>query len=828
LVARTANCNLKAQSKGFNREGADLCATVRRVIYAQMVLPRAILQSTHYLPFRKINSAKFISNVKKVKPCMGLVSKLLRQIDNPALDQSQRALLRCRLAKEFEEDGDYAVARDAMGNLWQSVGARPRLDGLDQRAQAGVLLRAGSLTSAIGSANQIEGSQEIARVLLSESRERFEAFGERARAGEALTELAYSYCREGLFDKARMTLRDALLRLSDEDGDLKAVAMLRRAIVEASASRFRDALNILTESAHLFEHSESHALKGRFHIELAVVLRHLAAAASEGREDYEDRALVEYTAAAFHFEQAGHLRYRATVENNLGLLFSETQRYLEAHEHFERARSFFASLKDNVKVAQIDEMRARTLLAEGRLDEAERVARSSAQMLEKAGEQSLLGAALMTQGIALARLGQKSEARATLQRATDVAERAGDTQRAGTAALTLIEELSEVLTPDEMHHTYGRADDLLVNSKRLETLHRLRSCARLMLTKEHSRVAVEEVLTPRFIYAARQTATLLRDAHRIATADGAVLITGEIGTGKELLARMIHEWSGRAGKFVKINCDAHHEGQLLGYLEDGFANAAQNRPLLVRQADGGTLFLDEVAELSLNELGTLLRLIEHGESSSPGKAEPERVDVRVVAATRRNLKEEVAEGRFREDLFYKLQTFHLEIPPLRERPQDIAPLAEHFIKTVLDSSARQVRFTPEAVEAMCRLPLKGNAHELRMLIERTVLSANEGALITPQMIDVMAEHRTQSVTTAQAWEGCSLEEEVLRYEAGLIKRALETTGGSVTQAARLLGITHQGLAFILQGRHKDLLAVRTPVKPRRRSILKSSARRRLK
>ncbi|HYY57315.1 MAG TPA: sigma 54-interacting transcriptional regulator [Pyrinomonadaceae bacterium] len=541
----------------------------------------------------------------------------------------------------------------------------------------------------------------------------------------------------------------------------------------------------------------------------------------EHREDYTDRALVEYSAASYHLEQAGNTRYRAIVENNLGFLFFIKGTFKEAHEHLDRARLLFSSLKDSVHTAQVDDTRARVLLAQGRNAEAEKVVRAAVRTLEQGDEQSLLAEALTTEGVALARLGRFEEARATLERASEVAERAGDIESAGVAAITLMEELGERLTGEEMAGVYARADELLAKSQQQETLARLRSCARRVL--EAGRSLAGEFGAPNFIYADERTGELLRQAHRVAGTSGTVLITGETGTGKELLARLMHEWSGRPGKFVPINCGALSEtlieSLLFGHRRGSFTDAMQDHAGAVRQAAGGTLFLDEIAELSFGNQGKLLRLIERGEVHAIGADEPERVDVRIIAATNRDLKERVARRQFREDLLYRLNTFQLEIPPLSKRQDDIPPLAAHFIQEMLERHGRRVRFTPESIEAMRGLPLKGNVRELRSLIERTVLTAADGAEITREAVEILAARWTSKAALADAWAGCSLEEEVLRYEASLIKLALEQSKGSVTRAARLLGITHQRLSSMLQGRHKDLLYAKKPAQRRKRSII---------
>jgi transcriptional regulator with PAS, ATPase and Fis domain len=750
---------------------------------------------------------------------MTLASQLLRQIENPALSLAERALLRCQLAKELEDSGNYEAAREAMGKLWRRIGDRPQIDGLNQHTAAEVLLRAGSLSGWIGSANQIEGAQEAAKNLISESVAIFEGLRETEKVAEGYIDLAICYWREGAFDEARVTLREALSLLAPKKSGQKARALLNSAVVEISLNRFNDALQLLTEAAPLFEESQSHAAKGRFHLQLALVLKKLGAA--EQREDYTDRALVEYSAASYHLEQAGNTRYRAIVENNLGYLLFVTGKLTEAHEHLDRAHLLFASLKDSVHTAQVDDTRARVLLAKKRNFEAEKLAWSAVHTLEKGDEQSLLAEALTTYGVVQARLGRYEESRLTLERAALIASQAGDSEGAGVAALTIIEELSERVDIEEMTNLYERADHLLANSQNSETITRLRASARRMLQARRTRV--REIALPNFVYADEQTAELLRTANRIASTQGAVLITGETGTGKELLARMIHEWSGRAGQFVAINCAAITEllleSILFGHRQGSFTSAVQDNLGIVRQAAGGTLFLNEITELSLSNQGKLLRLIEHGEAHTIGASEPEHVDVRIIAATERNLQTEVAKKQFRSDLLYRLNTFQLEIPPLRKRPEDISALVAYFLKELAQQHNRHVRFTPDAIEAMRLLPLKGNARELRSLIERTVLTAVEGTEITRESVEVVVARQTDKAALADAWAGCSFEEDVLRYEASLIRLALENAKGSVTRAARLLGITHQRLCSMLQGRHKILLVAKKPAQKRRRSII---------
>ena len=406
---------------------------------------------------------------------MYLAEQLLEQLADPSLSRSERARLRVRLSKALEESGDYEGARQAMGELWSRVGERPVLEGLERRVAAEVLLQSGVLTSCLGSAKQIEGAQDTAKDLVSESMALFESLGDVEKRLEAQTDLAVCYWRQGAFDEARSLLEEVLIRLHDSHSEVKALASIRSAVVERTAARLRDALHILTKATPLFEKISNHYLAGKFHNQFAIVLEVLGTTLN--REDYVSRALIEYTAAGFHFEQAGHERFRARVENNLGMLFSTVGKFAEAHQHLDHAQKIFAGLKDSGSVAQVNDTRARVLLAEGRNEEAERVARAAVRALEKGGAQAILAEALTTQGAALARMGQHALGRQTLNRAVVVAEQVGDLEDAGRSALTIIEELSEYLTISELADTYRSAASLLAKSQHPGVRERLTSCS---------------------------------------------------------------------------------------------------------------------------------------------------------------------------------------------------------------------------------------------------------------------------------------------------------------------------------------------------------------
>jgi tetratricopeptide (TPR) repeat protein len=502
-----------------------------------------------------------------------------KAIEGPVLELCQRA-------KALEELGEYEAAREAMGPYWHRIGDTPQLDGLNELEGAHVLLRAGTLSGWIGSARLIPGAQEIAKDLISQAARTFERLGLPEQSAEARVDLALCYWREGAIDEARVTLDDALRQLGGLESEQRLRALLNRAIIERVSNRYEDALTTHREAAPLFESSTNDNLKGKFHNEYATVLKNLGLPSN--REDYIDQALIEYSAALFHVEKAGNKRFHAKIENNVGYLFVRLGRYSEATKHLDQARALFKAVKDKGMVAQVDDTRARALIARGSFTKAEAVARGAVQALKEGDELSLLSEALTTHGTALARLGNFSKARATLEQAIRVGHDAGDPDSGGIAALAIVEELASQLSFDERLAYYRIAESELGNSQ--------------------------------------------------------------------------------------------HPG-------------IQNR------------------------LGKAARhfLVTHVASEPSHGSEDNRTRTEMTG-------------------------------PSRPAPQ---------------------------------------------------VSGSPGF-----SIDV------------------SLEEHVLRYEADLISRALAASDGSVTRAARMLGVTHQGLAFILNGRHKDLLSARRPVKRRRRSIIR--------
>lgn len=411
---------------------------------------------------------------------MNLTSQLtaLRN-ESRNLPINQRAELACRLAKELEKAGEYEAACEALSEFWPDRNQSPNLEGLDQPMQAEALLRVGALAGWLGAANPINGSQEIGKNLITRSIEIFDQLGASTRSAEAHKDLAICYWREGSFDEARIHLEDARNRLKAKSDELLAVILMWSGIVESQAGLLQDAWHFYNQATPLIQETSDHALKGAFHNQLALFYRNLCT--SDHQSKYTDRALIEFAAASYHFEEAGHLRYRARVENNLGELFSTIGRFEEANAHLRSARDLFSQLRDNGSIAQVDETRARTLLAEGHLRDAERMIRSTVRTLERGGQQAVLVEALTTQGTIKARLGKYVRARELLDRAIEVAQTAGDLEGAGRAKLSIIEELSRQTPVRDLPEIYGSADELLDRSQDPATNKRLNSCARKVI-----------------------------------------------------------------------------------------------------------------------------------------------------------------------------------------------------------------------------------------------------------------------------------------------------------------------------------------------------------
>jgi two-component system NtrC family response regulator len=286
----------------------------------------------------------------------------------------------------------------------------------------------------------------------------------------------------------------------------------------------------------------------------------------------------------------------------------------------------------------------------------------------------------------------------------------------------------------------------------------------------------------------------------VAEAKATVLITGESGTGKELIAKAIHFGSPRReAPFVSVNCSALVEtlleSELFGHERGSFTGAVATRKGRFELAEGGTLFLDEVGEMSQALQVKLLRVLQEWEFERVGGSRTIKVDVRVLAASNRDLKQAVAEGRFREDLFYRLNVVHIHVPPLRERPGDIPLLSAHFaVKYGRSLSKPALTIGPEAMEQLSRYPWPGNVRELENAIERAAILCGPEAVRPEDLPEEIRGGERAKALPADLYE-MPLPEALDHIEARMIKRALLRSGYVQTQAAKALGITKSLLQY---------------------------------
>jgi DNA-binding NtrC family response regulator len=296
---------------------------------------------------------------------------------------------------------------------------------------------------------------------------------------------------------------------------------------------------------------------------------------------------------------------------------------------------------------------------------------------------------------------------------------------------------------------------------------------------------------------------VIRTAQIAAATDVHILIEGETGTGKELLAMEIQASSARAAQdFIVVNCAALPlelvESLLFGHERGAFTGAHERKEGYVQKAHKGTLFLDEIGELPLSIQAKLLRFIEHGECQRLGANEVEYVDVRIIAATNRNLMQMVDSGDFREDLFYRLNIVPLQLPPLRERTRDIAQLVEHFLQQAAARNRSQPSmFSREALESLKKHDWPGNIRELRNVCEH-VSALLPGQRIEPEHLPMQLNSRTESTATSTRFElpqqGINMES----LEIDLIQQALDYSNGNKSKAARLLGLSRDAFLYRLK------------------------------
>ena len=307
------------------------------------------------------------------------------------------------------------------------------------------------------------------------------------------------------------------------------------------------------------------------------------------------------------------------------------------------------------------------------------------------------------------------------------------------------------------------------------------------------------------IGSAESLVDVYRVVDRVADTTCTILVTGDSGTGKELVARAVHNASPRVDKpFVAVNCgaipEALLESELFGHARGAFTGAHANKVGRIAQAQGGTLFLDEIGELPLSLQVKLLRVLQSREFSPVGDTRTLNADVRIVAATNINLEEAVRDGRFREDLYYRLNVIHLHVPPMRERQEDIPLLVHHFLKRANEKTGRTVtQVNRSAAQLLAEYPWPGNVRELENTIERAVLLCTTDTIMPrdlPSRVCGLGQERRVSPRLPET--GLDLRNTVESFENHLIRQALERTNWNKKQAAELLGLNRTTLVEMLK------------------------------
>jgi len=326
-------------------------------------------------------------------------------------------------------------------------------------------------------------------------------------------------------------------------------------------------------------------------------------------------------------------------------------------------------------------------------------------------------------------------------------------------------------------------------------------------------------LMPGFIHSSPAMTALVEEVYKIRSSDVTVLVTGESGTGKELVSRAIHKLSNRKDKiFVPFNCTAVPkelaEGHLFGYKKGAFTGAVADSPGMIRTADGGTLFLDEIGDLPLDVQPKILRFLQEGEIQPLGEKKPMKVDVRIIAATNMPLEDKVADGTFREDLYYRLNVIRLRVAPLRERRSEIPPIITYYVNHYSSRFGKHnITFTPQTIDLLMVCNWEGNVRQLCNEIQRIIARAVDNEVVTPAHLSPDLKRSAKPLTPfdtesnvrpiasydghvspfANISDGGTLEDAVSNLEMQLIRNALARHNWNISRVANELGLTRRGL-----------------------------------
>jgi two-component system response regulator AtoC len=341
-----------------------------------------------------------------------------------------------------------------------------------------------------------------------------------------------------------------------------------------------------------------------------------------------------------------------------------------------------------------------------------------------------------------------------------------------------------------------KPDEIILTLRKAEERERLRKENEFLRKEIKKEYSFENIVSKN-----EKMQKMFEVIRKVAQYKSTILITGESGTGKELVARALHYNSNRAqNPFIPVNCGAIPENllesELFGHAKGAFTDAIRTKKGLFEEADGGTLFLDEIGELPLPLQVKLLRVLQEGEIRRVGESKPIQVDVRIVAATVKDLAKEVSEGKFRDDLFYRLNVLPVHIPPLRERKEDIPLLVSHFINVHNQSLNKRVAgIEPKALETLMNYKWYGNVRELENTIERAIVLTDGDNIGLDNLPYEIQNFEDKEQLPSLAEEEYSIKKTSKVLERNLIQKALKKTKGNHTHAARLLEISHRALLY---------------------------------
>jgi two-component system, NtrC family, response regulator AtoC len=341
-----------------------------------------------------------------------------------------------------------------------------------------------------------------------------------------------------------------------------------------------------------------------------------------------------------------------------------------------------------------------------------------------------------------------------------------------------------------------KPDEIILTLKKAEERERLRKENELLRKEVQKEYSFKNIVSKN-----EKMLNIFEVIKKVAPYKSTILITGESGTGKELIAKALHYSSERSQRpFIPVNCGAIPENllesELFGHVKGAFTDAIRTKKGLFEEADGGTLFLDEIGELPSQLQVKLLRVLQDGEIRRVGDSKSIQIDVRIIAATAKDLTKEVNENRFREDLFYRLNVLPIHIPPLRERKEDIPLLVPHFINKYSESMNKNVvGITSKALDVLMNYKWYGNVRELENTIERAIVLTDRENIEFENLPIEIQNFQDQIQLTPLAEEEHSIKKASRFLEMNLIKKALKKTKGNHTHAARLLEISHRALLY---------------------------------